>query len=445
MQLRVGDDADRMRARRERDQPDPVAVADQVVGREPARRRVAARAPGGIVGPVVDVDPLADPEPRALASWPFGSASPSLRLSRPARPQASTSQRACARVVLRRRGAQRTRAAPPSSAELDVAHGRAVRRSATPRRARSLGRGSSRRCRGRSGSSARRGSGSRRSRRPRRCRAGLPTKKKRKPNFFSCAARGAPSGRAPWRSSWRRSRPSTRRPCAPPPGTGWTRRSSTRTSRSGNAACSCSASVRPARPPPVMTTSLARDAPAHALRASMVATWRTRQGERERRRERHASDASSPAAIAMVSKNGSAPAIALPARVRALQSERSGRRARSARARADQSSAAMLRSLGAGARDQRAREQAVAAASRSPAGRSPRRRRRPAAPASRRPALARRLEQAGAEAGVERGQRSARLVAAGGDRPVAGGGVVHRVVERVGEISVGSLASVAHM
>ena len=54
MQLRVGDDADRMRARRERDQPDPVAFADQVVGREPARRRVAARAPVGIVGPVVD-------------------------------------------------------------------------------------------------------------------------------------------------------------------------------------------------------------------------------------------------------------------------------------------------------------------------------------------------------------------------------------------------------
>ena len=44
---------------------------------------------------------------------------------------------------------------------------------------------------------------------------------------------GAPPGRAPCRSSWRRSRPRTRRPCAPPPAPDARRRSSTRMSRSG--------------------------------------------------------------------------------------------------------------------------------------------------------------------------------------------------------------------
>ena len=40
-------------------QPDPVAGADHVVGREPARRRLAARPPGGVARPVVDRDPVA--------------------------------------------------------------------------------------------------------------------------------------------------------------------------------------------------------------------------------------------------------------------------------------------------------------------------------------------------------------------------------------------------
>ena len=44
-------------------------------------------------------------------------------------------------------------------------------------------------------------------------------------------------------------------------------------------------------------------------------------------------------------------------------------------------------------------------------------------------ALGRRLEQAGGEARIERGHGAARRMAAGGDGPVAGGGVVHRVVK----------------
>ena len=66
MQLRVGDDADRVRPRCERDQPGPVAGADEMVGREPARRRDAARLPRRVGRPVVDGDALADAEPHGV-------------------------------------------------------------------------------------------------------------------------------------------------------------------------------------------------------------------------------------------------------------------------------------------------------------------------------------------------------------------------------------------
>ena len=70
MQLRVGDDAHRMRTRRQRDQPDPVAGADQVIRGQPARRRVAALSPGRIARPVVDRDPLLHAKPHRIRVVP---------------------------------------------------------------------------------------------------------------------------------------------------------------------------------------------------------------------------------------------------------------------------------------------------------------------------------------------------------------------------------------
>ena len=196
MQLRVGDDAHRMRARGQRDQPDPVAGADQVVGREPARRRLAARAPGrdrrtsrrSRSGPAMR-------NQTALASWPFASREAELALEQAGAAAGVDEPAGFARVLLLA-DAPGDPVRPAALAERDVLdparrRRRRCRGAAPPRR------GSSRRCRGRSGSSAPRGSGSRRSRSPRRCRAGPPTKKKRKPNFFS------------WRSSRCCFRPST--------------------------------------------------------------------------------------------------------------------------------------------------------------------------------------------------------------------------------------------
>ena len=63
MELRVADDADRVRAGGKRDEPRPVALAAQVVGRQPAQRRLAAPEPGGVRRPLVDVDLGGEAEP----------------------------------------------------------------------------------------------------------------------------------------------------------------------------------------------------------------------------------------------------------------------------------------------------------------------------------------------------------------------------------------------
>ena len=64
MQRRIGDEADRMRPRRERNQPCPVARTAQVIGRAPAFARIAARIPFVVVAePVVHPDALGDAEP----------------------------------------------------------------------------------------------------------------------------------------------------------------------------------------------------------------------------------------------------------------------------------------------------------------------------------------------------------------------------------------------
>ena len=257
MQLRVGDDADRMRARGQRDQPDPVAGADQVVGREPARRRLAARAPGGVVGPVVDRRCASSMRNQtALASCAFGSARPSLRLSRPARPQASTSQRARDRVALAAVRASRRGAAPRVLGQLDVAHQRAVDEAhAAPRRL--LGQEVLEDAAVDLVARHRAGSGWRRSRSPGRCRAGLPRRRSGSRTCLQLRARRRCGFEAEHRvevvgADLDRRLADLVRGVAAPDGA---RRSSTRTSRSAKRCFSCSASVRPARPPPMMTTS----------------------------------------------------------------------------------------------------------------------------------------------------------------------------------------------
>ena len=256
MQRRVGDDADRMRARRERDQPDPVAVADQVVGREPAVRRVAAREPGRVVGPVVDVDARrrSGTRPRSRRARSAGEVELALqqagaagRIDQPARARLAAARRR------RRRSARDARR--PRVAELDVAHQSRRRRSGRRARAPSR-RGRSRRCRGRAGSSA---------------SAGSVLAPSSVTSSMSRRAVGEEEAEAELLQLRRlevrveaehlaevvgaRSRPTTRRPCGRPAAPDGARRSSTRMSRSARRCFSCSAKVRPARPPPRMTTS----------------------------------------------------------------------------------------------------------------------------------------------------------------------------------------------
>ncbi len=64
MQAGVGDDPDRDRPRRERDEPDPVARVHQVVRRQPPQARLLhPPEPLGVVRPVLDVHALGEAEP----------------------------------------------------------------------------------------------------------------------------------------------------------------------------------------------------------------------------------------------------------------------------------------------------------------------------------------------------------------------------------------------
>src|SRR5438034_3438936 len=66
MQIVVGDDAEAVAARAEGDQPEPVADSHQVNRALPAEPRRHARLPRGIVRPLVDLDPRAEPPPRRV-------------------------------------------------------------------------------------------------------------------------------------------------------------------------------------------------------------------------------------------------------------------------------------------------------------------------------------------------------------------------------------------
>ncbi len=66
MDVAVADDAQRMLPGRQRDQPEPVALAAHVVGRAPAVGRRAARKPLRIAGPVVRIDMPAHAPPRRV-------------------------------------------------------------------------------------------------------------------------------------------------------------------------------------------------------------------------------------------------------------------------------------------------------------------------------------------------------------------------------------------
>src|SRR5690242_10560014 len=64
MHARIRDDADRMRAAAERNQPHPVTRPAQVIGRTPALRWRAARPPGRVFAPGIQFQPRIDAEPR---------------------------------------------------------------------------------------------------------------------------------------------------------------------------------------------------------------------------------------------------------------------------------------------------------------------------------------------------------------------------------------------
>ena len=59
-------DAHRVRTGCQRDQPNPVARADQVVGGEPAGLGIAARTPVGVVAPLVNADAVLDAKPHRM-------------------------------------------------------------------------------------------------------------------------------------------------------------------------------------------------------------------------------------------------------------------------------------------------------------------------------------------------------------------------------------------
>ena len=64
----VGDDAEAGAAGAERDQPDPVAGAHQVIGAQPAQPVRHARLPCGIAGPVVHFHARADAKPAGVGA-----------------------------------------------------------------------------------------------------------------------------------------------------------------------------------------------------------------------------------------------------------------------------------------------------------------------------------------------------------------------------------------
>ena len=297
-------------------------------------------------------DAVADAEPHRVGVVRVGLGQPELALEQAGAPagvdQPARVGRACVVAVLRPGDAVRLAAV---LGQVDAAHQCAVDEAHAAAR-RLLGRGSSRRCRGRSGSSAPRGSGWRRSRSPGRCRAGL--RRRRSGSRTSSAARraGAASGRAPCRSSGRRSRPTIRRPCAPhaaPDARGARAPAMSRSAkrllelqrqRQAGQAAAHDDDVVLARCGSVMAAS--------ALRV------RARSCSDSVRRQRQARARSALAAAPALSKSGSASAIALPASARAARRARRGAAACAPLA-SDQSKAATVRSVRARREHQRAR------------------------------------------------------------------------------------------
>ena len=107
----------------ERDQPDPVAGSHQVDRAEPAAARRHARLSTPDRRPVVDSHARADAAPGGVGAVRAGRASPSCRFSRPARPLASTTQRA---VTVARVPSAVSVTRWPCLAERDRAHAAAV-------------------------------------------------------------------------------------------------------------------------------------------------------------------------------------------------------------------------------------------------------------------------------------------------------------------------------
>ncbi len=119
MHRRIGHDADRMRARRQRDQPHPVAGAAQVVGGSPAFLRIAQSAPRRIGAPLIKVQARLDARPRRAdavavgfvqAQLPAQQAGPTGGIDQPARAMGPGLVAVCGVHHVRRAGFDRAHA-----------------------------------------------------------------------------------------------------------------------------------------------------------------------------------------------------------------------------------------------------------------------------------------------------------------------------------------------
>ena len=368
MQLRVGDDADRVRARGQRNQPRPSsprrpggwsrASAPRLAARAPGRRRRTSRR-SSMRSPMRNQT--------ALASCAFGSRQTELALEQagaaagvdePARLGSRASRVAGAPGRSRCGAARRRRPASMSATigAVDEAHAAArgllaeevledaavdlVARHREVAAGADLGH-------------------------LRRCRAGLPLKKKRKPNLLAAARSSQVLLQAEHRVEVVRADLDRRfahlvRRFAAPDGAALEHQ---RRRGRRSAARSCSASVRPARPPPMMTTSCRGGSVMASVGRSVqqAAAKLQRQRGRQRQRQRSAPRASA-------SNNGSASAIALPASARAAVERSGDRPARTGRER-DQSNDghACARSRPSGAMTSATASRPAAASSPTPA------------------------------------------------------------------------------
>ena len=99
MELRVSDDADRMGTRSQRNQPHPIARADQMIGRTPALGWIASGAPGLVRNPIIDAQALVDAKPHGVGIVAVGLLKTELALEQ-TRATGCIDKPACAQLLM---------------------------------------------------------------------------------------------------------------------------------------------------------------------------------------------------------------------------------------------------------------------------------------------------------------------------------------------------------